>query len=105
MVPNINENIDSERRDKIVNLINHFGLDLVLDTIDTVSETKFLLGDNQNTWAISFDWFITKSNFTKIIEGNYLDKEKLMDELLQKKREENERLLMEILAEKDAEDR
>ena len=32
-------------------------------------------GNNKTGWQIAFDWFINKSNFLKVLEGNYDDKE------------------------------
>lgn len=57
--------------------INEYGIDKVLETIDSISRSKFLQGNNDRNWTITIDWFLKPSNFTKVIEGNYLDKEHL----------------------------
>lgn len=39
--------------------------------IEKVSASAFLLGDNPNGWKIDFDFLITASKFTRIMEGVY----------------------------------
>ena len=33
--------------------------------------SNFLKGDNDRSWAATFDWLINGSNMAKVIEGNY----------------------------------
>jgi len=46
-----------------------FSFDELLKTID---EQPWLLGKNEKGWRITFDWIINASNYTKIMEKNYL---------------------------------
>ena len=46
-----------------------FSFDELLKTID---EQPWLLGKNEKGWRITFDWIIGASNYTKIMEKNYL---------------------------------
>ena len=40
-----------------------------------IKESSFLKGQNNKNWTITFDWLIKPSNFIKVLEGNYTDKE------------------------------
>lgn len=54
--------------------IADYGLDDVLKAIDLVKQSKFLQGNNDRDWKITFDWFVKPNNFIKVLEGNYTDK-------------------------------
>jgi len=50
----------------------------ILDAIKAIPQYKFLLGENEQGWTVSFDWLIyNNTNFLKILEGRYKDKKKL----------------------------
>lgn len=53
--------------------IADYGLDDVLKAIDLVKQSKFLQGNNDRDWKITFDWFVKPNNFIKVLEGNYTD--------------------------------
>jgi len=56
------------------------------ETLRAIREQPFLLGQNQNGWTITFDWIIRPSNWTKIMERNYIKQKKLSSiEILRKK--------------------
>ena len=59
--------------------IKEYGEDGVINTIRRAANSSFLMGKNKNNWQITFDWLITSSNFIKVYEGNYDDKEKQGD--------------------------
>lgn len=47
--------------------------------------SKFLLGENNNGWKASFDWFIAnETNVLKVIEGRYSDKKPDMQTTFEK---------------------
>ena len=54
--------------------LEEHGFDTVIEAIRIVEQSPFLRGENDRGWTITFDWFIGKSNFVKILEGNYLPK-------------------------------
>ena len=54
--------------------IKDFGVDKVLKAIENINQSVFLKGQNDRSWTITFDWFIKPNNFTKVLEGNYIDK-------------------------------
>lgn len=47
------------------------GEETVMEAIDKVKQSRFLQGDNDRGWIITFDWFLKPSNFQKVLEGNY----------------------------------
>ena len=51
--------------------IKDYGIDEVLRAIENVRTSKFLNGNNNKGWVITFDWFIKPNNFPKVLDGNY----------------------------------
>jgi len=43
--------------------------------IDMIGNSPFLLGKSKNPFFVFFDWVIKPTNYQKIIEGNYLDRQ------------------------------
>lgn len=63
------------QREQMLNArIKEYGLDTVLDAIAEIGKSDFLQG-KKSQWIIRFDWFIRPNNFSKVLEGNYRDKE------------------------------
>lgn len=54
--------------------IKENGIDEFFKVMESIGDSPFLKGENQNGWVITFDWFVKPSNFIKVMEGNYLDK-------------------------------
>lgn len=50
----------------------NFNFDLLLDII---KNSPFLLGKTKHGFFVFFDWIIKPTNYQKIIEGNYLDRQ------------------------------
>lgn len=63
------------RKTKLRNRIKEFGTDKVKEIFEDVSKSNFLNGENNNNWTATFDWILEPKNFTKILEGNYKNKE------------------------------
>ncbi|MER0252613.1 hypothetical protein ABRW40_07595 [Clostridioides difficile] len=63
------------RKRRINSRIKEYDKETVLDVINIVSKTSFLNGNNNTGWKANFDWIMSSSNFTKILEGNYHSKE------------------------------
>lgn len=55
--------------------IREYGLESVMNAVNIIPQCPFLMGDNRNGWAITFDWFVKPNNFPKVLEGNYLPAE------------------------------
>lgn len=54
--------------------LSQYGIDAVLEAINLVSQSPFLLG-RKTEFVITFDWFIRPNNFIKVYEGNYSDRQ------------------------------
>lgn len=69
--PKVRE-LTPERRVRLKARIRHYSLDDFTEAIAKVEASPFLRGDRK--WqGVTFDWFIKKQNFLKILEGNYDD--------------------------------
>ena len=66
--------ISKKRKEGIRARINEFGKDKFAEMIRKASKSDFLKGDSSNGFVAKFDWMIRPSNFQKIIEGNYDNK-------------------------------
>ena len=51
--------------------IREFGLEAVYEVISKAAASDFLNGKNQRGWVASFDWIMLPTNFPKVLEGNY----------------------------------
>ena len=54
--------------------IKEYGIGSVLEAIEMVRESSFLMGNNKKGWRINLDWFSRPNNFPKVVNGNYQDK-------------------------------
>ena len=59
---------DSTRGNNLVLLLNDFGMETILEAIERAGRSEFLKSAKAK---IGFDWFLTPSNFQKVLEGNY----------------------------------
>ena len=66
--------INDKRKRAINNLLKEYSLEEMLKAMGKIRTSNFLQGNNKTGWQISFDWFTNKSNFLKVLEGNYDDK-------------------------------
>lgn len=65
---------DTQRYKMLSQRINEYGADKVLEAIEQIKRSSFLLGKNDRGWTITFEWFVRPNNFIKVLEGNYIDK-------------------------------
>jgi len=65
----------SQRSQMLNKRIKEYGVDEVLRAIENVRTSRFLNGDNKNGWQVTFDWFVHPSNFSKVLDGNYADRQ------------------------------
>lgn len=61
----------SKRSDLLRARIREYGEETILEAIDNIRVSDFLKGKNDRGWMITFDWFLLPSNFQKVLEGNY----------------------------------
>lgn len=67
-------NAGTKRYNMLKKRIKDFGVDAVVEAVERIQKSCFLLGNNKNGWVITFDWFIKPNNFIKVAEGNYDDR-------------------------------
>ena len=68
-------NPKSKRAEMLKARIRQYGEDGVIDAIREIRNSRFLCGHNKSGWMITFDWFLKPSNFLKVSEGNYADRD------------------------------
>lgn len=65
---------DTQRYKMLSQRVNEYGSDKILEAIEKIKQSSFLLGQNKSGWTITFEWFVRPNNFIKVLEGNYIDK-------------------------------
>src|SRR5690554_4175833 len=68
--------ITEKRKGHLNARIKEHGIDAIYKAVDNVANSSFLRGENGRGWIANFDWVFKPNNFVKVLEGNYLDKEK-----------------------------
>lgn len=77
-------NLMTEKRKRTVKTrVREFGKESIKVMFDNVLRSPFLQGHNDRNWSADFDWIFKPSNYIKILEGNY-------DERDQKNRQNNQ---------------
>ncbi len=68
---------NSKRYKNLTARIREYGLEEVLKAVENVKSSKFLQGKagGSRQWMITFDWFVLPSNFPKVLEGYYTDRQ------------------------------
>ena len=69
--------IPEKERDKLLKArIREYGVDSVLQAIENVKNSDFLMGrtGGSRPFQATFDWFIRPNNFPKVLDGNYQNK-------------------------------
>lgn len=61
----------SKRYGNLIARIKEYGQDNVMDAIEKIKSSDYCQGKNKYGWTITFDWFVLPSNFPKVFEGNY----------------------------------
>lgn len=56
--------------------IREYGADGVLEAVEKVRASDFLMGRTGGSWNITLEWFSRPNNFPKVINGNYDNKER-----------------------------
>lgn len=65
------QKLTDKRRKSIRARINEHGLAEVYNAFKITAKSNFLNGNNERGWAADFDWIFSPSNFLKILEGRY----------------------------------
>lgn len=66
--------LTDQRKRAINSRIKEYDLETVFLVIKKVSESDFLNGENERKWFADFDWIFKPSNFVKILEDKYKNK-------------------------------
>lgn len=67
--------VPGKDRDRLLKArIKEYGVESILEAIEKIRTSDFLMGKNKNGWTIDFDWFIRPNNFPKVLDGNYDNK-------------------------------
>lgn len=65
-------NSGSKRYNSLISRLNEYGEEEVMKAIENIKHSDFLQGKEPGkSWEITFDWFVLPSNFPKVLEGNY----------------------------------
>ncbi|GEN74107.1 hypothetical protein [Chryseobacterium lathyri] len=67
--------INQQRKKSINARINDYGIEKVKEVIEIAGKSNFLSGENKAAWSADFDWIMKPTNFVKVLEGNYNNKE------------------------------
>ena len=67
--------VGTKRCDCLRARIREYGEEAVIEAIDNVRNSDFLQGKGNKGWTISFDWFVLPTNFPKVLEGNYKNRD------------------------------
>ena len=62
---------DGKRKEFVRARIREHGLDAVYEMITKASQSDFLNGKSRSGWIADFTWLFRPSNFQKVLEGNY----------------------------------
>ncbi|WP_145953280.1 hypothetical protein [Chryseobacterium indologenes] len=67
--------LSDKRKTSLKMRLKEHGEDNVLRVIEMAGESRFLSGENHKNWTADFDWIFNPTNFIKIMEGNYKNRE------------------------------
>lgn len=67
---------DTERGRLVKKRSAQYSIEDYETAVQNIRDSTFLQGQNDRGWTITFDWFIKPNNFAKVLEGNYVEKEK-----------------------------
>lgn len=68
--------LSDSRKKAIRARLNTYSIDDFKTMFQKAEASDFLKGNNDRNWQANFDWLIKDSNFAKVLEGNYDNKEK-----------------------------
>ena len=73
----INKLVSGTKRHQMLKArIKEYGAPSILEAIEKIKASDFLMGRTRDGWTITFDWFIRPNNFPKVLDGNYQNKSK-----------------------------
>ena len=67
----------SEKRKKAIKArLKMYTIEDFKKLFEMAESSSFLKGQNSRNWSANFDWLTTDTNMAKVLDGNYVDKEK-----------------------------
>lgn len=69
------------RKTHIRKRVEEHGKRTLKEIVDAVAESDFLSGRTKEQFKASFDWIIAPRNFVKIMDGNYANKQKTINDV------------------------
>ena len=69
--------LSDQRKKHIAARFKEFNYDTIIEVIKKAGKSDFLCGVNSKTWKADFDWIFNPTNFLKIMEGKYDNKNNL----------------------------
>lgn len=67
--------LSDERKKHVAARFKDFGYEKIIEVLKATGQSDFLSGRNDKAWKADFDWIFNPTNFLKIIEGKYTNKE------------------------------
>ncbi len=74
------QKMTKQRKQAVSARCKEYGKDAIVKVIKMAAASDFLTGKNDKGWTANFDWIFNVNRFVKIIEGNYTNKEKFVEE-------------------------
>ena len=68
--------LSDQRKKHVAARFKEFDLETILNVIKKAGLSDFLSGKNDRSWKADFDWIFNPTNFLKIMEGKYDNKQK-----------------------------
>lgn len=78
--------LSEKRKQAIKARLKTYSIEQFKEMFKKAESSSFLKGANNRNWTANFDWLIKDSNFAKVIDGNYDDKEEKEDNAQEPKR-------------------
>ena len=69
------KSLSDERKKHVSARFKEFDYDTIIDVLKKAGKSEFLTGKNDRAWKADFDWIFNPTNFLKIMEGKYVNKE------------------------------
>ncbi|MEG1185891.1 MAG: hypothetical protein RSD63_09700 [Eubacterium sp.] len=73
MLPKV-QSVSETRKKALRGRVKEHGEEKVMQVIEITASSDFLCGRTGNNWTAGFDWVMKPTNFVKILEGNYTNR-------------------------------
>lgn len=67
--------LSNNRKTSIKARLNTYTLEDIKKVFTLAEQSDFLKGKNDRNWSANFDWLLKDSNFAKVLDGNYNNKQ------------------------------